>query len=168
MFNNWFRNFNIWLLCTHTKAPLWELSVSLYLCFPSCDVFAVLIGHEGYFKAEGSVFHSLFLIGETLSLIKTCGPTESQLQATADLSGWGKGGQVDFQMHTLPKGHYYLQNLRAGTGRQEGSLNHYSYSQVLGLLWDDLCRDRAMALFSEWCGPGCSNKLMFQFKWLIL
>lgn len=102
MFNNWFRNFNIWLLCTHTKAPLWELSVSLYLCFPSCDVFAVLIGHEGYFKAEGSVFHSLFLIGETLSLIKTCGPVESQLQATADLSGWGKGGQVDFQMHTLP------------------------------------------------------------------
>lgn len=49
---------------------------------------------------------------------------------------------------TLLKGCYYLQHLRFQVGGQEGSLNYYYHSQVLGPLRDDLCRDRAMA-FSQ-------------------
>ena len=49
---------------------------------------------------------------------------------------------------TLLKRCYYLQHLRFQVGGQVGSLNYSYYSQVLGPLWDDLCRDRAMA-FSQ-------------------
>ena len=49
---------------------------------------------------------------------------------------------------TLLQGCYYLHHLRFQVGGQEGSLNYYHYSQVLGPLRDDLCRDRAMA-FSQ-------------------
>lgn len=74
--------------------PLWEPSVFLYLCFPRRDVLAVLIGHVGYFKAEDSIFHPLFLIGQTLQKqdrlrlsYKPEVPTESQSQGTVDLCG---------------------------------------------------------------------------------